>query len=49
MLTGVKQKTGLDFKTTAGDESWLPVDEYIDKPVKPDVLLAKVEDLLSRS
>jgi len=49
MLTGVKQKTGLDFKTTAGDESWLPVDEYLDKPVKPDVLLAKVEDLLSRS
>jgi len=48
MLTGVKQKTGLDFKTTAGDEDWLPVDEYLDKPVKPDVLLAKVEDLLSR-
>jgi DNA-binding response OmpR family regulator len=49
MLTGVKQKTGLDFKTTAGDQDWLPVDEYLDKPVKPDVLLAKVEDLLSRS
>jgi DNA-binding response OmpR family regulator len=49
MLTGVKQKTGLDFKTTAGDESWLPVDEYLDKPVKPDVLLAKVEDLLGRT
>jgi len=49
MLTGVKQKTGLDFKTSAGDEDWLPVDEFLDKPVKPDVLLAKVEDLLSRS
>ncbi len=49
MLTGVKQKTGLDFKSTAGDESWLPVEEYLDKPVKPDVLLAKVEDLLSRA
>ncbi len=48
MLTGVKQKTGLDFKTTAGDEAWLPVDEYLDKPVKPDVLLAKVEELLGR-
>ncbi|MBN1507580.1 MAG: response regulator [Sedimentisphaerales bacterium] len=48
MLTGVKQKTGLDFKTTAGDEDWLPVDEYLDKPVRPDVLLAKVEDLLAR-
>jgi len=48
MLTGVKQKTGLDFKTTAGDESWLPMDEYLDKPVKPDVLLAKVGDLLGK-
>jgi CheY-like chemotaxis protein len=46
MLTGVKQKTGLDFKTSAGDESWLPVDEYLDKPVRPDTLLAKVKDLL---
>jgi len=48
MLTGVKQKTGLDFKADAGDEAWLPVEEYLDKPVRPDILLAKVEDLLSR-
>ena len=47
MLTAVKQKTGLDFKTEAGDESWLPVEEFLDKPVKPNVLLEKVEDLLS--
>ena len=47
MLTGVKQKTGLDFKVEAGDESWLPVEEFLDKPVKPNVLLEKVEDLLS--
>jgi hypothetical protein len=47
MLTAVKQKTGLDFKTEAGDQSWLPVEEFLDKPVKPKVLLEKVEDLLS--
>jgi CheY-like chemotaxis protein len=47
MLTAVKQKTGLDFKAEAGDPSWLPVEEYLDKPVKPNVLLEKVEDLLS--
>ena len=47
MLTGVKQKTGLDFKTAAGDEAWLPVDEYLDKPVRPNVLVEKVEALLS--
>jgi CheY-like chemotaxis protein len=46
MLTAVKQKTGLDFKTEAGDQSWLPVEEFLDKPVKPNVLLEKVEDLL---
>ncbi|MEN6424235.1 MAG: response regulator [Phycisphaerales bacterium] len=49
MLTAVKQKTGLDFKPTAGDDAWLPVDEFLDKPVKPDMLLAKVEDLLGKS
>jgi len=47
MLTAVKQKTGLDFKAEAGDQSWLPVEEFLDKPVKPNVLLEKVEDLLS--
>lgn len=46
MITGVKDKVGIDFKDAAGDESWLPVEEYLDKPVKPDVLLAKVASLL---
>ena len=48
MLTGVKRVTGLDFKSEAGDQAWLPVEEFLDKPVKPDVLLAKVEDLLGK-
>jgi CheY-like chemotaxis protein len=47
MLTGVKDKTGLDFKAAAGDEAWLPVEEFLDKPVRPNVLLEKVEDLLA--
>jgi CheY-like chemotaxis protein len=49
MLTAVKDKTGLDFKSTAGDESWLPVEEFLDKPVKPDVLLEKVASLIQKS
>lgn len=49
MLTGVKEKTGLDFKSEAGDQSWLPVEEFLDKPVKPNVLLEKVENLLQKS
>ena len=48
MLTAVKDKTGLDFKTTAGDEAWLPVEGFLDKPVKPDVLLEKVQSLLQK-
>jgi CheY-like chemotaxis protein len=49
MVTAVKEKTGIDFKPAAGDETWLPVEEYLDKPVKPDVLLEKVGSLLQKS
>jgi len=48
MLTAVKEKTGLDFKPEAGDAEWLPVDDFLDKPVKPDVLLKTVERLLQK-
>ncbi len=48
MVTGVKEQTGIDFKSEAGDKTWLPVDEFLDKPVKPDVLLQKVDALLHR-
>ena len=48
MLTAVKHKTGFDFTTEAGDRSWLPVEEFLDKPVKPDVLVEKVESLLRK-
>ncbi len=47
MLTGVEQRTGIEFKSTAGDPEWLPVDAFLDKPVEPKVLLAEVEKLLS--
>jgi len=48
MLTAVKEKTGLDFKPAAGDEDWLPVEDYLDKPVKPQVLLERVAALLKK-
>ncbi|MCK5173059.1 MAG: response regulator [Planctomycetes bacterium] len=47
MLTGVGDKTGMDRKSETGDAEWLPVDAFLDKPVKSDVLLAEVERLLS--
>ena len=48
MLTGVKDKTGIDFKSSAGDPTWLPVEGFLDKPVDPDTLVAEVEKLLPK-
>ena len=47
MLTAVENRTGIGFKSTAGDPTWLPVDVFLDKPVEPDVLLFEVKKLLS--
>ena len=46
MITSIGQKVGLDFESAAGDETWLPVDGFLNKPVKPDALLEKVKTLL---
>ena len=48
MLTAVEKRTGIGFKSTAGDPVWLPVDAFMDKPVEPQTLLAEVKKLLSR-
>lgn len=49
MLTGAKDKTGIDFKSTAGDPDWLPVDGFLDKPVEPGQLLSKIKELLCKA
>lgn len=46
ILTAVKNRSGIDFKSSAGDPTWCPVDGFLDKPVEPDVLLAEVKKLL---
>ena len=46
MLTAVDQKYSMNFGSTAGDEFWLPVDAFIDKPVEANVLLERVKKLL---
>ncbi|MHC4133071.1 MAG: response regulator [Planctomycetota bacterium] len=48
MLTGVRNKTGMDFKDTAGDSTWCPVDGFLEKPIDPELLIKEVEKLLSR-
>ncbi len=47
ILTAVKGRTGINFKSTAGDPAWLPVDGFLDKPVEPEQLLTKVRELLA--
>ncbi len=47
ILTGVEERTGIGFKSAAGDSEWLPVEGFLDKPVEPQVLLAEVKKLLS--
>jgi CheY-like chemotaxis protein len=49
MLTGVKDKTGIDFKSSAGDPTWCPVEGFLEKPVEPDTLVTEVEKLLSKN
>jgi CheY-like chemotaxis protein len=46
MLTAVDQRYPLNFATAAGDETWLPVDDFIDKPVEAAVLVEHVKKLL---
>lgn len=48
MLTAIREKRGLDFTKEAGDDTWLPVDDYCDKPLKPEELIAKVNGLLNQ-
>jgi CheY-like chemotaxis protein len=46
ILTSVDSESNIDFKSESGDSSWLPVDDYIEKPVVPDMLIDKMEKML---
>jgi len=45
ILTAIHTTTSLRF---GPDEAYLPVDDFVDKPVDPDALLGKVRTLLER-
>jgi DNA-binding response OmpR family regulator len=46
MLTGLNQKLGMNFDTLDIDNSFLPVTDFVDKPVDPGELVSKVKSLL---
>lgn len=48
MLTSIASTTGFKFSDIAGDKTWLPVDDYAEKPLKPAELISRVEKLLSK-
>jgi hypothetical protein len=45
MLTSIHTTTPLRF---GPDEDYLPVDEFVDKPIDPDDLVKKVGTLLGK-
>jgi len=49
ILTGVKEKIGINFKSSAGDPEWMPVEGFLDKSVETEKLLSKVQELLIKS
>ena len=46
MLTAIHTTTSLRF---GPDEAYLPVDDFVDKPIDPDVLLEKVRKLTEQA
>jgi DNA-binding response OmpR family regulator len=46
MLTGVDKEMNIDYKAEAGNPDWLPVDDYLIKPVMPKSLTEKVSALI---
>jgi CheY-like chemotaxis protein len=45
MVTSVNEHTSLRFGNRDRDDAWLPVSEFVDKPIKKERLLSLVEKL----
>ena len=48
LVSALKEKTGSRYTFTGEQEGWMGPDDYLDKPVKPDELLACIEKLLKK-
>ncbi|HAH07877.1 MAG TPA: response regulator [Elusimicrobia bacterium] len=49
MLTGMREQTGFSFPGKDKDSQFLPVDDFAEKPIKPQDLLARVGKLLEKA
>lgn len=49
ITTSIDKELNIDFQKEAGNETWLPVDDYIVKPIDPQKLLEKIKSLLNPS
>jgi CheY-like chemotaxis protein len=49
MLTSMREQTGFDFPGKPLHPTFLPVNEYVEKPIEPQTLLEKVGRLLAES
>ena len=47
MLTAIGEKKHMKFSTRT-DGDYLPVDDFVEKPIRPQVLLEKVKKLLAK-
>jgi CheY-like chemotaxis protein len=47
-ISAVKEKTGSRFQFEGEEQGMIGPDDYIDKPVKPDDLIARIEKLLNK-
>ncbi|MBI5209560.1 MAG: response regulator [Elusimicrobia bacterium] len=48
MITGMREQTGFFFPGKTKDPVFLPVDEFMEKPVESKALVKKVAELLGR-
>ena len=46
MLTGVNQEFPMDFSGEDIDSDWMPVQEFLEKPVDASVLLERIQTML---
>lgn len=48
MLTGVNQHFPMDFSAKDIDPDWMPVQDFMEKPVDLDALCSKIDAMLSK-